>query len=226
MVFVGAFNAGRLNVAIEDGKLRIIEEGSSRKFIDHVEHCTFSGPYATMRGQPVLYVTERCVFSLTTEGIELIEVAPGVDLERDILMQMDFKPIIKHAPRLMDARIFDPNRWTEDTLGALLEQRLSRSAAKFVLYQLAGLSVMTKTIDAIRAQAERRPPLLANAFCRQLRPLHNPAGCNGCYSDMVKNVVDRFYSGVTRYTTSSFLRMYLAIHSNVGMWLPHIYEVR
>ena len=79
-----------------------------QKFLDHVEHVTFSGPYAISKGQTVLYITERCVFALTDEGLELIEIAPGIDLERDILGQMAFRPIIKGTLRLMDRRIFNP----------------------------------------------------------------------------------------------------------------------
>ena len=106
VVFVGTFTAGGLEVSVSDGALRIDKEGSVRKFVDLVEHVTFSGPYAVSKGQPVLYITERCVFMLTDEGMELVEIAPGIDLERDILAQMDFPPFIRTQPRLMDARIF------------------------------------------------------------------------------------------------------------------------
>lgn len=108
VVFVGTFTAGGLDISVNDGKLAIVQEGKVQKFVDHVEHVTFSGPYAFAKGQTVLYVTERCVFTLTEEGMELTEIAPGIDLERDILRQMAFQPIIKRTPRLMDARIFNP----------------------------------------------------------------------------------------------------------------------
>lgn len=108
VVFVGTFTAGGLEVAVRDGKLIIEKEGSVRKFVEQVEHVTFSGPYAITKGQTVLYVTERCVFALTSEGLELTEIAPGVDLERDILAHMAFRPVIKGSPRLMDKRIFNP----------------------------------------------------------------------------------------------------------------------
>ena len=106
VVFVGTFTAGRLEIAIEDGRLRIVNEGKVRKFVRAVEHRTFSGGYAVERGQPVLYVTERCVFELTKDGLELIEVAPGIDVEREILAQMEFRPIIRRDPAVMDPRIF------------------------------------------------------------------------------------------------------------------------
>ncbi len=106
VVFVGTFTAGSLEIAVEDGKLRIIKEGKSRKFVAEVEHRTFSGSEAWKRGQTVLYITERCVFRLSAEGLELTEIAPGVDLERDILAHMDFRPVMRTPPALMDARIF------------------------------------------------------------------------------------------------------------------------
>lgn len=106
VVFVGTFTTGGLEIAVSDGKLVIVKEGKTKKFVEQVEHVTFSGPYAMKKGQTVLYVTERCVFTLTEEGLELIEIAPGISLERDILAQMDFAPVIKGNPRPMDRRIF------------------------------------------------------------------------------------------------------------------------
>jgi propionate CoA-transferase len=108
VVFVGTFTAGNLKIAVEDGKLRILKEGSARKFVNEVEHRTFSGAEAWKRGQPVLYITERCVFRLGAGGLELTEIAPGIDLERDILAHMDFTPIMHLPPALMDPRIFTP----------------------------------------------------------------------------------------------------------------------
>ncbi len=106
VVFCGAFTAGGLEVSVGDGKLTIVKEGRARKFLDHVEQITFSGDYARKVKQPVLYITERAVFKLTTEGMMLTEVAPGVDLEKDILSLMDFKPIISPNLKMMDERIF------------------------------------------------------------------------------------------------------------------------
>ncbi len=98
-----------------------MREGRSRKFLDAVEQITFSSAYAAETGQPVFYVTERCVFQRTLAGMELTEVAPGIDIERDILGQMGFKPIVKD-PRPMDERIFrDPVMGLEqDLLGLSL----------------------------------------------------------------------------------------------------------
>ena len=106
VVFVGAFTAGDLKVSVEDGQLRIIKEGLHKKFVNIVEHITFSGKTAMINGQTVFYVTERCVFKLSKEGMELVEIAPGIDLKKEVLALMDFKPIINRTPATMDKRIF------------------------------------------------------------------------------------------------------------------------
>lgn len=108
LVFVGTFTAGGLEVEIEAGRLSIRKEGRHRKFVGLVAHRTFSGSQAIKRRQPVLFVTERCVFRLTPEGLELTEIAPGIDLARDILQQMDFAPIVRH-PVAMNPAVFSPN---------------------------------------------------------------------------------------------------------------------
>jgi propionate CoA-transferase len=107
LVFCGTFTAGGLEVAIEDGRLRIVQEGRSRKFIEQVEQITFNGADAARRGQRVLFVTERAVFRLTPDGLELTEIAPGVDLERDVLAHMGFRPLMQDV-RSMDPRLFMP----------------------------------------------------------------------------------------------------------------------
>ncbi len=106
VVFLGTFTAGGLEVVLQDGRVRIVKEGKAQKFVQTVEHITFSGQYALERRQPVLYITERCVFRLDRAGMVLEEVAPGIDVERDILANMGFHPVIEGTPRPMDARIF------------------------------------------------------------------------------------------------------------------------
>jgi len=104
VIFCGTFTAGGLKIAVEDGKLLILNEGKTKKLVKEVEQITFSGKYAQSTGQPVLYITERAVFELGPEGVILKEVAPGVDIEKDILGQMDFSPIIGDIKQ-MDERI-------------------------------------------------------------------------------------------------------------------------
>ena len=105
MFFTGTFTAGGLKEEVRDGRLVILQEGRSKKIRRQVEQITFSGQYAVEKGQPVLYITERAVFELTWEGVVLKEIAPGVDLRRGILEQMDFEPIVNYV-ELMDERIF------------------------------------------------------------------------------------------------------------------------
>jgi propionate CoA-transferase len=106
VIFCGTFTAGGLEVAVEAGRLRIVREGKHHKFVNAVEHLTFSGEYAGQTGQDVLYVTERAVFELREGGLWLTEIAPGVDLETEVLAQMDFRPQVAPDLREMDARIF------------------------------------------------------------------------------------------------------------------------
>lgn len=106
--FIGSFTAGKLSISTEDGKLKILRDGAGIKFKNKVEQISFSADYAVKAKQKVMYITERAVFELTDNGIVLTEIAPGVDIDRDILPKMEFVPIISKDIKLMDARIFSP----------------------------------------------------------------------------------------------------------------------
>jgi len=110
VVFCGAFTAGDLVVRPDpaSGELHIEQEGASCKFVNQVEHVTFSGDWSQRRGQSVQYVTERAVFALEAGSLVLCEVAPGVDVERDVLGQMHFRPAVSPHLREMDRRLFRP----------------------------------------------------------------------------------------------------------------------
>jgi propionate CoA-transferase len=110
VVFCGTFTAGKLKVTAEAGRLVILEEGSGQKLLDAVEQVTFSGDYACSTRQPVLFITERAVFTLEDGQLTLTEIAPGVDLDRDILGRMAFRPRISPDLKLMPAEIFQP-KW-------------------------------------------------------------------------------------------------------------------
>lgn len=105
VVFIGTFTVGS-EVEVRDGKLKIVKEGKRKKLVKDVEQITFSAEYARDVGQKVLYVTERAVFELRDEGLTLIEVAPGIDLENDVFAQMEFKPRVAPELHEMDPRIF------------------------------------------------------------------------------------------------------------------------
>ncbi len=229
VVFCGTFTAGGLRVGFEDGRLHIEQEGRSRKFVEAVEHRTFSGRYATQRAQQVLYVTERCVFSLGPEGLELIEVAPDIDIERDILRQMDFRPLVR-GPRLMDARLFRPEAMglRGDLLELPLDARFTYDPEQNLFFvNFEGFSVRSLDqigeIERLVGEKTRTAPGRVYAIVNYdnfsiLPELLDP------YVAMVSRLMERHYSGATRYTTSGFLRMKLGDALAGRDVAPRIYE--
>jgi propionate CoA-transferase len=121
LVYCGSFTAGGLKVAVIDGKLSIVHEGKAIKYVKQVEQVTFSGAYATKTKQPVLYITERAVFELQDGHLTLIEVAPGIDVQKDILAHMDFVPKMAAKIKSMPVEIFKP-KW--GGLRALLQSKV------------------------------------------------------------------------------------------------------
>jgi propionate CoA-transferase len=109
MIFSGTFTAGGLDIAWSNGQTHIAREGTEKKFVGKVQQVTYSGALAARNGQRTFYITERAVFRRNEAGrLELIEIAPGVELERDILAQMQFRPDLSPALKAMDSRIFRP----------------------------------------------------------------------------------------------------------------------
>jgi propionate CoA-transferase len=104
--FCGTFTAGKAEYEIKDGRLNIVKDADGIKFINNLEQVSFSGEFAVSSGQEVLFLTERAVLRLTPEGVMLVEIAPGVDLEKHILAKMEFKPLIADDLKTMDPRIF------------------------------------------------------------------------------------------------------------------------
>lgn len=230
VVFVGTFTAGGLDVAVDAGKLLIREEGRSKKFIDEVEHRTFSGPQAAKWGKSVLYITERCVFRLTREGLELTEIAPGVDLQKDILDQMDFVPIMHREPALMDARIFseEPMNIRPQMLEIPLAERLTYDAGKNLFFvNFEGLNVRSADDIARIKQAidDAMRPIghKVNAIVNYDRFTILPELVDD-YIAMVKAVVDSYYHDVTRYTSNAFLRVKLGQELEKRKLAPHVFE--
>ncbi len=231
IIFAGTFTAGDVQIAVEDGKLRIIKEGAMKKLLRDVEQITFSGKTAQQGAQQIYYVTERCVFQLTAEGVELIEIAPGIDLEKDILAQMEFKPVIKNL-RLMDERIFKlaPMGLKDDLLSVPIDQRLTYDPATNIFYvNFEGLNVRTRNdIEAIRSKVTE----ICKPLGKRVKTIVNydnfaiAPELEDEYIGMVKYVVSEFYSDVTRYTTSAFLRMKLGDELKRRQMAPHIFQSR
>jgi len=105
IVFSGFFTAGA-KLSVDDGRLNILQDGKSRKLVEDVDHVTFSGRMALERGQDVTYVTERCVMKLTANGLMVTEIAPGLDLEKDVLAQADFPLLVADEVRVMSPCLF------------------------------------------------------------------------------------------------------------------------
>jgi propionate CoA-transferase len=231
VVFVGTFTAGGLQIALEDGQLRIVQEGRHRKFVERLEQITFSGEQAARTGKRVLYVTERCVFELRPQGLELIEIAPGVDLGRDILAHMAFAPIVR-APVAMAAALFQsPPMGLKDSLLSisLLDRIAYQPERERLFLNFQGLRLATpKDAQDVQDAVERR--------CRDIgHPVDVVVNYDGfeilepamdAYARVVEHMVTHHYRSVTRYSTSAFLHHKLGKAIRARGLAPHIYETR
>jgi propionate CoA-transferase len=178
----------------------------------------------------VLYVTERCVFNLTAEGVELIEVAPGIDLERDILARMEFRPIIRRSPQAMDRRIFlkEPMGLRDDFLRMPPEQRFTYHPEEnmffvnfegYVVRNHQDIERIRRIVENMLSPVGRKVYVIVNYDNFTIYP-----DIIDEYSAMVGDLADRFYSGATRYTTSGFLRAKLGDAFGRRAVAPHIHE--
>jgi propionate CoA-transferase len=228
VVFAGTFTAGGLELKVADGKLQIVKEGKLPKFCAKVQQITFAGQVAAAAGKPVLYVTERCVFELTRDGLALIEIAPGIDLERNVLALMPFRPILKDV-RPMDPAIFRPGpmELKRRLLELTFEDRIAFDASRDLLFlNFEGMQIRaTETIDAMReavsATCKRighRVPVIVNYDAFTLAPDLEPY-----YADSVREMEEKYYTHVSRFTTSAFMRLKLA-HVLTRAVRPHLFE--
>ena len=229
LVFAGAFTAGGLRIETGDGSLRIAREGRSRKFVTAVEEVTFNGGLAAAGGQRVLYVTERCVFQLMPAGLALVEVAPGIDPERDILALMDFRPIMTDL-KPMDDRLFRTAAMGLDAilLNRPLAERFTLDAARSMLFiDLTGYRVRREEqVEAVREQVRS----MIEPLGRKVKAVIDYDGCvidpviAETWFDMVRDVHARFYDKASRYTTSAFMRLKLGDELRRREMAPHVFE--
>ena len=214
VVFAGTFSAVGLDVAVANNKIVIRQEGSTRKFLDVVEQVTFSGARAARLNQPVLYVTERCVFELTPKGLKLAEVAPGIDIEADILAHMDKPPLIEE-PREMDPRIFGeaemdlrtdllhldlPDRIALDDDG----RRLFLNFEKMRIRSRNEVDRVGQSVARTCSEAPDRVDVVVNYDGFQIDD-----ALEKDWANMVKDLTHRYYNKVSRYSGSAFMRMKL-----------------
>jgi propionate CoA-transferase len=213
VVFVGSFSA----------------QGEA-KFVQQVEQRTFSGREAWRRGQTVLYVTERAVFGLHAQGLALLEIAPGLDLERDVLALMAFRPVVERAPTTMEAGIFGESAMglRARLLMLPLESRFTYDAASRTMFiNFERLSIRSaEDVEAVRREVERHLAPLGHKVWGVINYDHfslDPA-VEDDWAAMVRELVDRHYLEVARYTTSGFLRAKLGPALAARGVAPHIYE--
>ena len=230
VVFVGSFCAGECELACEPEGLRVVSDGKAKKFVAQVEHRTFSGRHAAENGQEVLYVTERCVFRLRPQGLELVEIAPGIDLERDVLARMDFRPAVASPLATMDERIFGSEpmglraQLVEIPFDARFKYDPARNTlflnfARFEVRSLATIEAIARKVEEICAPLGRRVHAVVNYEGFVLgREVEDE------WADRVSEIVERWYDGVTRYTTSAFLRAKLGDALARRKLAPHIFE--
>ncbi|MGJ7510115.1 acyl CoA:acetate/3-ketoacid CoA transferase [Variovorax sp. GT1P44] len=231
VVFAGTFTAGGLEVAIEDGNLRIVTEGQAPKFVTAVEQITFSGPQAMSKRQSVHYVTERCVFSLQPNGLQLTEVAPGIDIDRDILAHMDFRPLIGKI-NCMDERLYRarPMGLSAALLDLQLAERLSYDGERNILFvnfqgyaieDMDGVESVRRVFAALYEKAGRKVALVANYDGFLI-----DESLSDSYFAMVEDLHAQYYSTATRYTTSAFMRMKLGSSLSSRQGAAHLFETQ
>ena len=229
VIFLSTFSSSGLETEIADGRVRILKEGKFFKFVDQVDQITFSGEYAVERQQEVLYVTERCVFRLSDSGLELTEVAPGIDIERDIIRKMPFVPGV-NGPVEMDASIFrpEPMRLRNRFLDIHIDDRISYDAAKNTLFlNFAGMRVRNEAdLAAIKEAVDGALEPLGKRVYSIVNYERFVADDDimDKYMDLVKYVEDKYYISVSRHTNSGFLRLKLGKELRKRKVSSKIYE--
>lgn len=229
VVFCGTLTSGGLDVAISESGLQIAAEGRAHKGVEAVAQVTFSGARAAAAKKPVLYVTERCVFELTPEGVRLAEIAPGVDLEADILAHLAFRPIID-APIEMDARLYRaaPMGLKSDLLRLDLSDRIALDASGRVLFlNFAKMRLRDEEdVQKVRARVEE----VCGPLDHRVDAVANYEGARideeieAAWWAMVREMEARFYDRVARFSGAAFMRMKIANGAAEAGVKPHLFE--
>lgn len=215
VVFIGTFTSGGLKAELKDGKVIIHQEGKFSKFVDNIGQVTFSGEYASARDKEVFYVTERCVFRLQGDALELVEVAPGIDLDSQILDLLPFTPLVNNPVRMDEAIFRQPSlNLRQKMLDLNIEDRLTYDAKKNTIFMdYSGMHVRsTNDLEKIREAVDN---ILSPVGKKVLAVVNYERfqadeGIMDAYLDLVRYVEETYYLKVSRYTTSGFMRLKMA----------------
>jgi propionate CoA-transferase len=231
VVFLTPFSSGGMEARIEEGRLTINREGRFCKFVKEVSQITFSAEVANERGQNIIFITERCVLRLGTSGLVLTEIAPGVDLERDILGLLPFELSVD-GPAQMDSALFLPGLMglRAEMLELRIEDRLSYDeTSNTVFMDFSGMHVrtpedvksITDAVDELLGPLGRRVKSIVNYDRFQL-----DEAVVDRYADAVRYVQEAYYleGGVTRHSTNAFMRLKLGRELEKRRLKPAIYE--
>ena len=231
VVFMGSFSAGGAEVAVGKGGLTIVREGRLPKFVKEVSQVTFSGRVAARKRQQVLYVTERCVFRLTESGLALTEVAEGVDVERDILAHLPFRPAMEGIKTMDPAIYMDrPMGLRSRMLDIRIEERLSYDAASNTVFMnYAGMRV--RNADDVATIVAAVDGML-EPLGKRVNSIVNYEGFTvdddamAAYMDAVRYVEKKYYLKVSRFTNSGYLRMKLGKELETREVSARVFETR
>jgi propionate CoA-transferase len=207
VLFMGTFTTGGIRTAVEAGRVKIVEEGRVRKFVKSCDQITFCSQFAGPQGQEVFYITERCVFKLIDGRLELIEVAPGIEVERDILAHMDFRPVIRNVipmdPRLFrDAAMGIRGEFLLKELKTRVQYDEARNLLRlnfngFEIDSLEDIDNIRKVVEQVCKAAGRKVNTVVN---------YNAFKVNdqlmGDYLKMGSEIIETYYSRVARFTTN------------------------
>ncbi|MEM6421833.1 MAG: CoA-transferase, partial [Pseudomonadota bacterium] len=229
VVFAGTFTASGLDARVGDGRLEIASEGRARKLRRQVEQVTFSGARAARLGQPVLYVTERAVFELCADGLRLVEIAPGVDHQTQIIDQMEVPPLVGEVEEM------DPRLFTDRPMG-LREQLLHLDLESRIQLDPKARRIFVN-FEKMRIRSEADVEKVREALLAVLAPVDYPLDAivnyDGTYigeevadawAAMVEDVAGRYYVRVSRYSGSAFLRLKLGRALAKRAVSPHVFE--
>lgn len=231
VVFMGTFSVGKKDITVDQGRLILGDAPSkANKLVNELEHITFSAEQAIKDNKEVLYITERCVFRLTEKGVELTEIAPGIDVERDILPYMDFEPLISKNLDTMDPAIFNelPMGLESVIHNIPISRRISYNKRTQVVHiNLEGwridsekdLDDFEQTVEEQLKGVDHKVEAVAN-----YDHFYIPPTLIDAYLEMIDRVTHNHYTRVTRYSTSAFMKSKFGVALCERGLSPYIHE--